>query len=71
MLLVKFINQKYVSTKMLYNLFSNFGNIMKILYDVKNGSAMIEYENIEYAFIGKKFLNDIKFYGRNLMITYV
>ncbi len=56
---------------MLYNLFSNFGNIINILYNLKSGSALIQYENIEYAFIAKKFLNDIKFYGVNLAISYV
>jgi RNA recognition motif-containing protein len=56
---------------MLYNLFSNFGNIIHILYNLKSGIAFIQYENIEYAFIAKKFLSDIKFYGLNLAISYV
>ena len=56
---------------MLYNLFSNFGNIMAIVYHIKNGSALLEYENIEYSFIAKTFLDAILFYGRNLRLSYV
>lgn len=56
---------------MLYNLFGNFGNILKIAYDKRNKSAFIEYENIEYAFIAKKYLDNIVFYGRKLKINYV
>ena len=56
---------------MIYNLFSNFGNIINIIYNLKSGSALIQYENIEYAFIAKKFLSEMKFYGVNLAISYV
>ena len=55
---------------MIYNLFSNFGNIIKIFYKKGSNKALIEYENIEYAFIAKKYLNNIRFYGKNLVIDY-
>lgn len=56
---------------MLYNLFSNFGNIFKIVYKRNSNKALIEFENIEYAFIAKKYLDGITFYGKKLNLNYV
>jgi RNA recognition motif-containing protein len=60
-----------VDLKMLYNLLSNFGNIFKIVYKRNSNKAKVEYENIEYAFIAKKYLDGIIFYGKKLNVIYV
>ena len=45
-LLVRGFNNPLTKVKMIYNLFSNFGNIWKILLVKKKGNALIQYENI-------------------------
>ena len=53
---------------MLYNVFSNFGNILKIIYIRSKASALIEFENSEYSTITKDYLNNIVFMGNPLRV---
>jgi len=55
---------------MLYNVFSNFGNISKIIFMRSKASALIEFESAEYAGVAKDYLNNIMFMGRPLRINY-
>jgi len=55
---------------MLYNIFSNFGNITKIIFMRSKASALIEFENADYAGVAKDYLNNIMFMGRPLRINY-
>ena len=55
-------------TQMLYNVFSNFGNISKIIYTRSKGSALVEFENIEYATVTKDYLDNIVFMGNQLKV---
>lgn len=48
---------------MIYNLFSNFGNVTKILFIRNKAAALIEFENEEYSTIAKDFLNNMGFFG--------
>jgi len=44
-------NLEYIYIENLYNLFSNFGNILCIQYFTDENEALIEYENEMYAVI--------------------
>ena len=48
---------------MIWNLFSNFGNVTKIIFIKIKNSGLIEYENEEYSTIAKDFLNNMNFMG--------
>ena len=48
---------------MIYNILSNFGNIAKIIFVKYKGSALVEYENVDYATLAKDYLNNICFMG--------
>jgi hypothetical protein len=53
---------------MLYNIFSNFGNILKIIYIRPKAAALLEFETVEYATISKDYLNNIVFMGKPLRV---
>lgn len=52
-----------------YKLFGNFGNVIKLLYFKKKGSALIEYESPELATIAKEMLSNLCFFGSLLKVT--
>jgi len=50
----------------MYNLFSNFGNIDLIVFDLTNNDNQkltIQFENINYAKVAFRYLNNIRIYG--------
>jgi len=55
---------------MIYNIFSNFGNINKALFIKSKGIAFIEYESTIYSTIAKDSLNNCVFLGTSLRIYY-
>lgn len=55
---------------MLYNLFSIYGNIDKMIYLKERSSALIQYMTYDYAAIAKESLNDIMFYGQSIKIFF-
>lgn len=55
---------------MIYNLFSNFGNILKIIFLRNKSAALIEFENISYATQAKDSLNNLVFFGHPIKIFY-
>ena len=55
---------------MLYNIFSNFGNILKIIFIRSKAAALIEFENCDYSTISKDYLNNILFMGKPLKVKY-
>ena len=59
-----------IKVQMLYNIFSNFGNITKIIFMRNKASALIEFETVDYAAIAKDYLNNIVFMGKPLRINY-
>lgn len=63
-------NLEYIYIQNLYNLFSNFGNILCIQYFTEENEALIEFENEMYAAIAQHFLNDMKFYSKRFQITF-
>jgi RNA recognition motif-containing protein len=64
------LENKDIKVQMLYNIFSNFGNIAKIIFMRNKASALIEFESIEYSSIAKDYLNNIVFMGKPLRINY-
>jgi len=69
-LYIKGLEGKDIKVDMLYNIFSNFGNILKILFIPSKTSALIEFENAEYSTICMDYLNNIVFMGKPLRIYY-
>lgn len=69
-LYVKGLEDRGIKVNMLYNIFSNFGNITKIVFVRRKSAALIEYENVEYATKAKDYLNNIVFMGKPLRISY-
>jgi len=58
-LYVKGLDDRDISIQMIYNLFSNFGNVLKVIYIRSKAASLLEYENAEYATIAKDYLNNI------------
>jgi hypothetical protein len=69
-LYVRGLENKELKITMIYNLFSNFGNIVKIIFIKNKSSALIEYENVEYATVAKDFLNNMSFFGNQMRIYF-
>lgn len=53
---------------MIYNLFSNFGNILKIMFLKKKSVALIDFETIGNASNTRENLNNIIFFGSTLKV---
>ena len=53
---------------MIYNVFSNFGNIVSIVFVKEKAAALLEYENQDFASIAKEYLNNIVFLGTPLRV---
>ena len=68
MLYVKGLEDESIKVQMLYNIFSNFGNIKKIIFIRRQAAALIEYETVEYATKAKDYLNNIVFMGKPLRV---
>jgi len=69
-LYIRGLEHRDFKVHMLYNIFSNFGNILKIIFIRSKGAALIEFENLEYSTISKDYLNNIVFMGKPLRIYY-
>lgn len=64
------IESKEVTARMLFNVFSNFGNIMKLIFIKTRAVALIEFDNTSSAKIARDSLNNIAFMGKPLRITF-
>lgn len=64
------IENKEVTTKMLFNIFSNFGNIVKLIFIKTRAVALVEFENISSAAMAKESLHNVAFFGKPLRITF-
>lgn len=54
---------------MVYNLFGNFGNVLKIIFIRGKSASLIEYENADNANTAKDYLNNIILLGKPLRVT--
>ena len=69
-LYIRGLEHKDFKVSMLYNIFSNFGNILKIIHTRSKGAALIEFENADYSTIAKDYLNNIVFMGKPLRLFF-
>eukprot|EP00331_Platyophrya_macrostoma_P009992 CAMPEP_0176433480 /NCGR_PEP_ID=MMETSP0127-20121128/16047_1 /TAXON_ID=938130 /ORGANISM="Platyophrya macrostoma, Strain WH" /LENGTH=684 /DNA_ID=CAMNT_0017815915 /DNA_START=144 /DNA_END=2198 /DNA_ORIENTATION=- len=53
---------------MLHNIFSNFGNILTIIFTRSKGSALIEFENADSAALCRDYLNNVTFMGKTIKV---
>lgn len=70
-LFVKGLEDPHIKVNFIYNLFSNFGNITKIIFLRNKNGALIEFQSIEYATIAKDFLNNLNFFSNYLRVVFV
>lgn len=59
-----------IDGRILFNLFSNYGNILQIQIFQKKSSALIQYENILFATQAKDYLSYKNWFGKKLRIYY-
>lgn len=64
------LEDEKITLEIIYNLFSNFGDILKIIFIRKKKTALIEYETINYASYAREYMNNIKFFGYQLKVNY-
>ena len=55
---------------MIYNLFSNYGNIVKIIFMKSKGQAFIEFETTDQATSAKDNLSNINYYNTLVKIDF-
>jgi len=67
---VKGLEDRDISIQMIYNLFSNFGNVLKVIFIRSKAAALLEYENAEYATIAKDYLNNIVLMKKSLRVEF-
>ncbi len=68
-LYVKGLENPNIRVQMLYNIFSNFGNILKIIFIRSKGVALLEFESAECSTVSKDYLNNIVFMGKPLRVN--
>ena len=68
-LFIKGLEDQRLKVQIIYNLFSNFGNITKIIFMRNKSGALIEFQSIEYATIAKDFLNNLNFFSNYLRVS--
>lgn len=68
MIYVRGLENEFINIKIIYNLFSNFGNIMKIIFLKKKSVALIDYESILNASHSKDNLNNINFFENTIKV---
>ena len=57
-----------INVTMLYNIFSNFGNIYKMIFIKPQQKVKIEYETKFYATFAKEYLNNLTFMGSPMKV---
>lgn len=67
---IRGLEDPYLNVTQLYNIFSNFGNICKIIFLRNKKSCLIEFESKDYATNAKDFLNNKSFNQNLLKIFY-
>ncbi|CAD8172823.1 unnamed protein product [Paramecium pentaurelia] len=66
----RWFDKKVVTSTMLYNIFSIYGNIDKMIFLKERSSCLIQYVSQEHAAIAKESLNEISFYGQQIKIFF-
>jgi RNA recognition motif-containing protein len=67
---VKGLEGEEVTNEIIASLFSNFGNINKVLFLRKKHTALVEYHDVDSASVAKEMLNNLTFFGSQLKVCY-
>jgi RNA recognition motif-containing protein len=67
---VKGLEADCITNEIIASLFSNFGNIHKVLYLRKKHTALVEYHDVDSASVSKEMLNNLTFFGSQLKVSY-
>lgn len=67
---VKGLEADSITNEIISSLFSNFGNINKVLFLRKKHTALVEYHEVDSASVAKEMLNNLTFYGSQLKVSY-
>jgi len=67
-LAVKGLEGPALTSELINSLFSNFGNVSKLLYLKQKATAFIEYPTKELASIAKEMLNNLVFFGHQMKV---
>ena len=67
---VKGLEDESISTEIVASLFSNFGNIGRLLFFKKKQTALVEYHDQDSASVAKEMLNNLTFFGGQLKVSY-
>lgn len=62
------LENELINIQMIYSLFSNFGNILKIMFLKKKSVALIDFENLAGASQAKEYLNNLVYFGQALKV---
>jgi RNA recognition motif-containing protein len=62
-LFVRHLDNPDLKITMIYNLFSNYGNIAKILFMKQKRQALVEFETVEQATVAKDYLNNLVYFA--------
>lgn len=69
-LYVKGLSSKTISVHNIYNLFSNFGDIKRIILLRAKEVALVEFETLEYAKVARENLNNLCFFDEYMKISF-
>lgn len=68
---VRGLENDFINIKIIYNLFSNFGNILKIIFLKKKSVALIDYESVVNAANAKDHLNNLIFFENPIKVKHI
>ena len=67
---IRNLDSNKVTMKNLFNLFSNFGNVLKIIFVKPKQSSLVEFDEILQASQAKDYLNNLYYYKQRIKIFY-
>jgi RNA recognition motif-containing protein len=67
---VKGLESEEINNEIISSLFSNFGNISRLLFLKKKHTALVEYIDQDSASVAKEMLNNLTFFGSQLKVSY-
>ena len=69
-LIVKGLEGPGINSEIINSLFSNFGNVNRVLFIRSKATAYIEYPTNELSSIAKQMLNGLSFFGKPLLVGF-
>ena len=66
----RWFDKKEVTLRMLFNIFSCFGNMEKMMFMTNKSSCLIEYQKLESASLAKESLNELVFFKQELKVCF-